>query len=58
MFDQQSLFDLQSSTTFNSFDESIATIPSLAADGIVTLEGGIKELEHYMETFKNQYKNK
>jgi hypothetical protein len=48
------LFDLKSSTTFNSFDESIATVPSLAADGIVTLENGIEELEHYMETFKNK----
>jgi hypothetical protein len=48
------LFDLQSSTAFNSFDESIATVPSLAADGIVTLEKGIKELEHYMETFKHK----
>jgi len=27
---------------------------SLAADGTVTLENGIKELEHYMETFKHK----
>jgi hypothetical protein len=54
LLDQLSLFDLQSSTTFNPFDESIATVPSLAADGTVTLENGIKELEHYMETFKHK----